>query len=484
MKKINEVFSPQKRDLKVIQFGEGNFLRAFVQWLFQIGNEKGIINANFTVVQPLSQGRVKDLEDQNGLYTLYLEGIQDEQVIQEIKQIDVLEKFINPYQDYQAYLDLAKVDSYEFIISNTTEAGIIFNEEDKDYQNLPVSFPGKLLALLVNRYKHTNGDLQKGYTIIPCELIDYNGTKLQEVLNQLATYWNLDSNFLNWLNNANEFCNTLVDRIVPGYPRDQIQEIEAQLGYTDHSIVKGEIFHLWVIEGSERLQEKLPFDKIGLNVVYTKDLTPYKQRKVRILNGTHTALVPVAYLYGLNYVKESVEDNVVGSFVKHVIFDEIIPASTHFLSEEELTKFSNDVISRFKNPYIKHELMAIALNGTTKFKTRILPSMLDYINKFNSLPKYSLFSLASTLVLYRGIRNEEKYSIKDEEKFIDLYSKLWSQFDGSKDSLKEIVSQFLGLESHWEINLNKFAGLTELVTDYVYNIVTKGMKLALEQLLK
>lgn len=483
MKKINEIYSPKKRDLKVIQFGEGNFLRAFIEWIFQTGNDKGIINTNFTVVQPLPLGRVKDLKEQDGLYTLYLEGIQDGESKQEIKRIDVLENFINPYEEYQDYLDLAKVDSYEFIISNTTEAGIMLNEQDKNYENTPTSYPGKLLALLVERYKFSHGDINKGYTIMPCELIDYNGTELKKVLNQLAKHWNLDDTFLNWLNNANEFCNTLVDRIVPGYPRNQIQEIVEQVGYTDNSVVKGEIFHLWVIEGSKKVQEKLPFDKIGLNVVYTDNITPYKQRKVRVLNGAHTAIVPVGYLSGIDFVKESVKDEQVGKFFNHVIFDEIIPASTYLLSEAELINFANDVISRFKNPFVRHELLSIALNTTTKYKTRILPTVLDYIKQKDELPKYLLFSLASMLVLFRGQRGEETFTINDDEKFLELYSKLWASYDGSKDSVYNIVEKFLGIKSHWEVDLNSFVGLTEMVTNYVYNIVTKGMAAALKEVL-
>jgi len=483
MKKINELNSPKKRELKVIQFGEGNFLRAFVEWIFQIGNDKGIINANFTVVQPLPFGRVKDLEDQNGLYTLYLEGLQDGEVKQEIKLIDVLENFINPYDEYQAYLNLAKVDSYKFIISNTTEAGIIFNEEDKNYQSTPVSFPGKLLALLVERYLYTQGDLNRGYVILPCELIDYNGTQLKEVLNKLANYWNLDDKFMNWLNHANEFCTTLVDRIVPGYPRNEIKQIEEHLGYSDHSIVKGEIFHLWVIEASDKVHQLLPFDQAGLNVVFTDNITPYKQRKVRVLNGAHTALVPVAYLYGIDTVKESVEDEIVGKFFNHVVFDEIIEASTHLLSKEELTVFAEAVISRFKNPYIRHELMSIALNATTKYKTRILPSVLDYINKFNTLPKFALFSLSSTLVLFRGIRGNETFTIQDDQVFLDMYQELWALYDGSIDSVHEIVSKFLGLTTHWEVNLNEINGFTQMVTEFTFNIITKGMETALKEVL-
>ncbi len=482
MKKINEVYSPKKRELKVIQFGEGNFLRAFVEWIFQVANDSGILNANFTVVQPLPFGRVKDLEAQNGLYTLYLEGILDGKVKQEIKLIDVLEKFINPYTEYQAYLDLAKDDSYEFIISNTTEAGIAFNPEDKDYETIPNSFPGKLLGLLVERYKHTGGDLNKGYVIMPCELIDYNGKELKSVLNRLSKHWNLDDDFIYWLNNANEFCNTLVDRIVPGYPKNEIAEIEAHLGYTDSSVVKGEIFHLWVIEASKKVSDKLPFDKAGLNVVFTDNITPYKQRKVRVLNGAHTAIVPVSYLYGIDTVKESIEDEMIGKFFEGVVFNEIIPASTHLLSESELKDFAYAVINRFKNPYIRHELMSIALNSTTKYKTRILPSVMDYINKFNKLPKSALFSLGSMLVLFRGKRGNETYTIQDDTEFLEMYDRLWKKCDGSKESVKEIVTEFLGIP-HWEIDLNSIEGLTDLVTEYVYNILTKGMKKALEEVL-
>jgi len=288
MKNLNKmIVSKKQRPIKVLQFGEGNFLRAFVEWILQQANDKNLINTNVAVVQPLETGRVKELEQQDGLYNVFLQGIQKGNVISEKKVIDVLDDFINPYSEYDRYLEYATSEDLRFIISNTTEAGIVLDSKDNNFDSCPNSYPGKLLALLHKRYKHFNGDVNKGLIIMPCELIDHNGCELKRVLNELANICEFEDVFIEWLNKANIFCNTLVDRIVPGYPRNEIEKITEELGYIDNSVVKGEIFHLWVIEAGENVQKELPLNKAGLNVLFVDDLTPYKQRKVRILNGAH-----------------------------------------------------------------------------------------------------------------------------------------------------------------------------------------------------
>src|SRR4029079_5820471 len=297
--------------------------------------------------------------------------------------IDVISRGINPYEDFQAYLKTAEEPEIRYVISNTTEAGIAYDDNDKPVDAPPNSFPAKLAVWLHHRYKTFNGDSAKGVHIIPCELIEKNADNLKRIILQLSAKWKYEDGFVNWLHNACTFNNTLVDRIVPGYPKERIAEITSELGYEDKQVVEGEPFHLWVIEGREQLQKELPFPSIGLNVLYVKDITPYRTRIVRILNGTHTALVPVAYLYGIDTVRESVEDPVIGTYLRDAIFHEIIP--TLDLPKEELEQFANEVIDRFRNPYIKHLLMSIALNSWSTFETRVLPSILEYKKRKDSI---------------------------------------------------------------------------------------------------
>lgn len=474
------IYSKREKKIKIMQFGEGNFLRAFVDWMIKRMNDEGVYDGHVVVVQPLPVGRIKDLAKQDGLYTLYLEGIKDGKVVSEHEVIDVLDDFINPYTEYDKYLSYASLEDLNIIISNTTEAGIVLDKDDTDFLNTPRSFPGKLLAFLIARYHHFNGDMSKGLMIVPCELIDYNGQRLKEVLNELTKIKRLDASFIKWLNEANEFSSTLVDRIVPGYPKDEIKTIEQELGYKDNSVVKGEVFHLWVIEDNPRIKKEFEgASKANLNIVFAKDISPYKERKVKILNGSHTAMVPVAYLSHIDYVKEAVEDKDVGKFVKQLIFEEIVP--TINLDKDDMDKFASSVLERYANPFIKHELMSIALNSTTKFKTRLLPSLLDYYHKINELPRKIIFSLASLMVFYRGKRDGEVINLQDDEKYLLMWKDLWQKFDNNVYSIDDLVKQVLGKVDLWETNLNDIEGLGELVSTFVSDILKLGMKRALKK---
>ncbi|HYF81656.1 MAG TPA: tagaturonate reductase [Clostridia bacterium] len=484
MENLNQfIVEKKKRPIKILQFGDGNFLRAFVEWVLQCANDQGFINTNVAVVRPLERGKVKvsDLKQQDGLYTLYLQGMQQGEMISQKSVIDVLGDFINPYTEYEGYLKYAESEELRFIISNTTEAGIVLDSKDTVLDQCPNSFPGKLLALLFRRYKHFRGDYSKGLILLPCELIDHNGAELKKVLNELAAINHLDSEFLNWLNEANTFCDTLVDRIVPGYPKDEIEQRTKELGYIDYFVVKGEVFHLWVIQAGDEVAKEFPVNRANLNILFVEDLAPYKERKVRILNGAHTALVPVAYLYGIDTVKEAVEDPIVGTFLQHIIFQEIIP--TLNLPQNELDQFAKDVLERFKNPFIRHELLSIALNATTKYKTRNLPSVLQYIEKKGSLPKGLIFSLAALLVFFKGKRGEQDILLQDNPEFLELYKKLWAKYDGSYTSVKKLVEEFLGLKSHWGVDLNTIEGFKGAVSENVYAILSEGMETSLKRVI-
>ncbi len=468
-------FKTGERPIKILQFGEGNFLRAFVDWILQNLNDSGVICSDVAVVQPMPVGRVKELEKQDGLYTVCLEGIDKGQKVQSRRIIDVLRDFIDPFQEYEKYLAYAKSEELEIIVSNTTEAGISLDSSDTDFSVCPKSFPGKLLAFLKARYDHFGDDMEKGLAIIPCELIDHNGEELKRVLTELASIKGMDDGFIRWLTNANHFTSTLVDRIVPGYPRDAAKEICEETGFADSNIVKGEIFHLWVLQKEPFVQKKLPADQSGLNVIFADDITPYKQRKVKILNGSHTAMVPVAYLCGIDTVRESVEDEDVGQFVAELVNEEVKP--TIDLPKEEMDAFAGSVIERFKNPFIRHELMSIALNSTTKFKTRLLPTYNDYCRIFGKPPKHILFSLASLIVFYRGRRGEEEIALNDSPEYLTFWKELWEL-----DDFTEIARRALSAQKLWDQDLSGYDNV-DTVAAAIENIVKNGERAALRAFL-
>lgn len=466
---------------KIIQFGEGNFLRGFVDWQIDEMNEKADFNGSVAVVQPQENGLINMLNEQDGLYTLYLQGMQNGKAVKTHKVVNSISRGINPYTNYDEYLKLAENPEARFIVSNTTEAGIAFDESDKLNEGCQKSYPGKLAALLYHRFKVFNGANNKGFIIIPCELIDRNGEKLKEIILKYAEIWSLGQGFVDWINNSNTFCCSLVDRIVPGYPRDTIDEVRTELGYDDNLVDVGEIFHLWVIEGPQSLKNELPVEKAGLNVKIVDDMTPYRTRKVRILNGPHTAMVPVAYLYGLETVGESVDHEVIGKFVRDVIYDEII--ETLDLPHQELVEFADAIIERFQNPYVKHYLMSIALNSMSKYKTRDLPSLTEYLNRKGVLPKKLVFSLAALIEFYKGKRGEEEIKLADDEDILELYKSLWVKCDGTIEGLNKVVSSVLSYEKNWGTNLNDIPNLTNEVTRYLSLIEELGMKEAIKEVL-
>lgn len=476
--------STQDRPVRIIQFGEGNFLRCFVDWMVGRMNKESNFNSSVVVVQPLDRGNIESLNKQDGLYTVYLKGIQNGEAIIQKEVVDVIKNCINPYSDYEEYLKLAEIETLRFIVSNTTEAGIEFSERDNFNDSPPKTYPAKLTTLLFRRYKKFHGDKSNGLIIMPCELIDNNSTQLKEAVLKYAKCWKLEIGFLSWLEEANVFANTLVDRIVPGFPKDTAQECFKELGYIDNCMVHGEIFHLWVIEDKNKLiQKEIPAEKAKLNILFASDITAYKKRKVAILNGSHTAMTAVSFLSGIDTVRETVEHPVFGNFVKDIIYDEIIP--TINLPKNELVDFAENTLNRFKNPFIKHLLFDISLNSTTKYKTRNLPAVLTYIELNNGrLPKKLLFALAALIAFYRGKRDSgETYQPNDTPEFIKMYAKLWGAYSGDKKGIVSIVKSVLGMKDHWETDLNSIAGLPELVSEYLYDIVTKGIKEAIKKVM-
>ncbi|MBD0830847.1 tagaturonate reductase [Aestuariibaculum sediminum] len=471
MKKLNRenVGLQAKRPIKVVQFGEGNFLRAFVGYAIQELNKKADFNAGIAVVQPIDRGLVKMLNDQDGLYTLFMKGVKKGEEIQQIELIDNIVKGVDPYANFQEYLSLAKEESLEFIISNTTEAGIAYVESDTAEMQPPSSFPAKLTLLLHERYKHFNGAANKGLTIIPCELINHNSETLKEIILRYVIDWNLGEEFKNWILECNNFHSTLVDRIVPGYPKDEIEAYNAQLDYADNLIVAAEVFLLWVIEGGEDLKAKLPFDKTDLDVKIVDDMQPYRTRKVRILNGAHTAMVPFSYLYGNRTVKESVDNDFTGKFINEAVFNEII--DTLEMDRTELNNFAEEIFDRFRNPFIIHNLSSIALNSISKFKVRVLPSLLEYINIHSKVPANLTFAFAALLRFYKGTWNGEVLPVQDSDDIVAKFAEIWKSDDYSK-----VAKQALSVVEFWGTDLTQIENLTNAIASALEAIDANGIE--------
>lgn len=479
MSSINANFKNQNTLLtRVLQFGEGNFLRAFADAIIHEMNLKANFNSSVIVVQPIENGMVEVLNSQNGKYNLYLRGIKNGKPESNCRLIQSIHSGINPYKDFNAFLKTAEIPEMRFIISNTTEAGICLSDQDSPDEVPPKSYPAKLAIWLFHRFQTFKGDANKGMIFLPCELINKNGTKLQQFILEFAERFNYEEAFINWIKGSNIFCNTLVDRIVTGYPRERIKEVTAELGYEDKMVVEAEPFHLWVIESQEDISAEFPAQKAGLNVLFVKDLTPYRTRKVRILNGAHSTLVPVAYLCGFDTVRESLEDPTINQFLQKAIHEEIIP--TLDLPEAELNQFASEVNNRFMNPFIKHYLTSIALNSFSKFETRVLPSILEYVKRKGVVPEKLTFSMAALIEFYKGKRGDETIPLQDDQEVLDFLQTSWAAYNGNPAKLSKFVFDILALKSVWKNDLNLVPGLTKAVTHHLLNIETLGMKAALK----
>ena len=479
MERLTRTSAPQAKNYteKVIQFGEGNFLRAFIEWIIWKTNQKTDFNASVVVVQPIDRGMVDMLNEQDGLYHLNLQGILDGKPVDSVDLIDVISRGINPYRDFQDYLKLAEQPEMRFIISNTTEAGIAFDPSCKFTDAPASSYPGKLVQLLYHRYEHFKGDMGKGFIIFPCELIFENGKHLKECIHQYIELWKLGEDFSNWFEKACGVYSTLVDRIVPGYPRDNAAELCERVGYDDHLLDKGEIFHLWVVEAPKEIEKEFPADKAGLNVLFVPSEAPYHERKVTLLNGPHTVLAPVGYLSGLNTVRECCEDETIGAFLHKVMFDELLP--TLNLPEEELRKFASAVLERFMNPFVKHFVTSIMLNAFPKFKTRDLPGLKTYLERKGELPKGIVLGLAAICTYYKGgKRGDDEIVVNDDEAIKKLLVDLWATGD-----VEAVAKGVLGAEFIWDEDLNKIPGLTGMLAIDLALIQREGMRAAVKSIL-
>lgn len=466
---------------RIIQFGEGNFLRAFVDWQVDLLNEHTDLNSGVVIVRPIESTFPPSLSTQDGLYTTIIRGLNEKgEAVSDARLIRSVNREISVYSEYDEFLKLAHNPDMRFVFSNTTEAGISYHAGDRFEDTPAVSYPAKLTRLLFERFIHFNGASDKGWIIIPCELIDYNGDALRELVLRYAQEWALPEAFIQWLDQANTFCSTLVDRIVTGYPRDEVAKLEAELGYHDAFLDTAEHFYLFVIQGPKSLASELRLDKYPLNVLIVDDIKPYKERKVAILNGAHTALVPVAWQAGLDTVGEAMNDAEIRAFVEKAIYEEIIPVLD--LPRDELASFASAVTGRFCNPYIKHQLLSIALNGMTKFRTRILPQLLAGQQASGKLPARLTFALAALIAFYRGERNGESYPVQDDAHWMTRFQQLWSQHHDRQISTEDLVKAVLAVTEHWEQDLTEVSGLVEQVTADLDSILLNGMREAVKPL--
>lgn len=475
------ITNPVNRPVKVVQFGEGNFLRGFVDYMIDIANEQGKFDGNIVLIKPIEFGTLENFHKQDCQYTVSLRGrVDGEGKILNRKVTSVCDA-VDSYSEYEKYMKLSEIDTLRFVVSNTTEAGIVFDDTDKFEHNPPKTFPGKLTKFLYHRFETFQGDLDKGLVMLPVELIDDNGIMLHKCVLQFIELWGLGEEFKNWVEEACVFTSTLVDRIITGYPRSSEQEEWEKLGYIDKCLVTGEPFALWVIESAKDISKELPLPDAGLPVIYTDNQKPYKQRKVRILNGAHTSFVLASYLMGNDIVRESMNDDDVRNFMMGTLHEEVIP--TLSLPKADLEEFADAVVARFNNPYVDHALLAISLNSVSKWRARCMPSFLGYIENFGKLPAKLTFSLAALMAFYTGseIRDKalighragQEYHILDDMAVLEFFR------DNSGKSSAEFAHAFLSREDFFGQNLNEIEGLTDTITAHLDDIRTNGMRAAL-----
>lgn len=480
---IKDVAKKNEYPVKVVQFGEGNFLRAFVDYMIDIANEKGVFGGDIVIVKPISFGSLDTFKEQNCLYTVVLRGKQNGEVINKSRVITSVSEALDCKDDYEEYMALARLDTLRFVVSNTTEAGIVLDESD-GFDGLPRTYPGKLTKFLFERYTAFSGAKDKGLIILPVELIENNGGKLKECVLALAKIWKLPDAFTDWIESSNVFCSTLVDRIVTGYPRGYADEVCKELGYEDKLVDIGEPFALWVIESKKDISGELPFDKIGLPVVFTDNQKPYRERKVRVLNGAHTSSVLAGYLYGIDIVRDCMSDKVMGKFIRRVVNEEIVPQVN--LPLDEVRAFASSVFERFENPFIDHALLSISLNSVSKWKARVLPSFKDYYKNNGKLPRLITFSFAALLAfyssndlredaLYAKRPNGDEYAVHDDKAVLEFFA----QNTGKPD----FVEKACGNADFWGEDLTQYNDFCKTVS-YWYKKIRENIELALAEVLE
>ncbi|MBO4432174.1 MAG: tagaturonate reductase [Clostridia bacterium] len=479
---VKEKAKTTEYPVKVVQFGEGNFLRAFVDWMIDIANEKGVFGGSIAIVKPISFGSLNAFCEQDNIYTVLLRGKENGKVINASRIITSVSNALDCKDDYDKYMSLARLDTLRFVVSNTTEAGIVLDENDH-FSDLPDTYPGKLTKFLFERYTAFSGDKDKGLIILPVELIENHGGKLKECVLALSKIWGLPDAFIKWVSESNVFCSTLVDRIVTGYPRGYADKVCEQLGYEDKLVDIGEPFALWVIESEKDISGELPLDKIGLPVVFTDNQKPYRERKVRVLNGAHTSSVLAGYLYGLDIVRDCMNDEIMGSFIRRVVNEEIVPQVN--LPQDEVKAFANSVFERFENPFIDHALLSISLNSVSKWKARVLPSFKDYYKNNGKLPRLITFSFAALLAFYSSsdLKDDGLYAKRPSGgEYVIHDDKAVLEFFAENTRNPDFIEKVCKNTAFWGEDMTAYAGFVDSVS-YWYNLIRENTKNALKEVL-
>jgi tagaturonate reductase len=454
---------------KVLQFGTGVLLRGLPDYFIDKANRHGIFNGRVVVVKSTDYGTTKDFDEQNGLYTLAIKGIEGGKTIEKNIVSSAISRVLTASTQWEQILDLAASPDLEVVISNTTEVGITLTE-DNIQANPPTSYPGKLLAVLYHRFKTFNGAPDKGLVIVPTELIVDNGTKLSEVLFKLAEQNNLEADFVSWLKTHNEICNSLVDCIVPGKPaKEELVALENELGYKDDLLISSEVYRLWAISGNEKTKGKLSFAQADKGVVITPDIDLHRELKLRLLNGTHTLSCGLAFLAGCETVKSAMDDKAIEAYIANLMRNEIAKAIPYEVTEEQTDEFASNVLDRFKNPYIKHQWWSITANYSSKLQMRVLPVLFNYVNKFGSVPELIAMGFAAYIRFMKpvsqkdgkfyGEANGQQYHINDTK--ADQLAELWKNHAGN------IVEAVLGDVSLWGKSLTEIAGFSESVAKHL-----------------
>ena len=468
------------RPIKILQFGEGNFLRAFVDWQVDIANEMGIMDAGIAICKPRpnrsqTKGTIEILKEQDCLYHTYLEGIKEKKPMKEVRLIKSVQCAINPYEEYEAYKNIILSPELEIVISNTTEAGIRYEEGDDLTACPPRSYPAKVTALLYKRFKHYGGDPTKGLCVICCELIEDNGSTLREYVLRHAAYNGLEPEFVEWVEQSCSFCDTLVDRIVPGFPSDSIGEIKEELGFDDNLVVKGELYHLWAIGGSDykRVMELLPLDKAGLHVIFMPSIKQFRDKKVRILNGSHTGMVTMALMMGCESVMEAFNTPAIEKFVNDMVAEEVIPMIDE--DQAELKEFAASILERFYNPYIKHLLKSISLNSLSKWEARNYPTVKDNWFKAGRVAEHEAMTFAALLAYYSP---KSGFEPDDVAEFVAYIRNNWDS-----ENLDGTVSKIVKESGIFTVDFSEVTGFVPTVAKYLKDIEDLGMKAALDKFL-
>ncbi|MDP3467301.1 MAG: tagaturonate reductase [Daejeonella sp.] len=476
---INRIQLPEK----VLQFGTGVLLRALPDYFIDKANRRGIFNGRVVLIKSTDRGDTNDFNEQDSLYTIGIRGVDGDNKVELNIINSAISRVLSAKTEWQKILDVAASETLEIIISNTTELGIELIREDIQ-KGTPVSYPGKLLAILYHRYKVFNADENKGLIILPTELITDNGIKLRNILFELAEHNKLEPEFIKWLG-FNTFCNTLVDRIVPGKPDENtLKRLEQELGYRDELFVFSEVYSLWAIEGDERIRKILSFEQADEGVIIASDITMYKELKLRLLNGTHTLSCAAAFLSGLGTVCDAMEDSVMSGFISSLMQDELARAIPYPVAREQALQFSAKVLDRFRNPHIRHQWLSISVNYSMKLKMRVIPVLLNYYKNYQSVPKFIAVGFAAYLRFmqteelngaYYGSSNNMRYQVDDE--WASYYSGLWKEYD-----VNEMVLRALSNTELWDVDLSQLPAFVETVQDSLRNIMEVGTRKTIEMM--